>query len=588
MTSRRKWNKADMLNAVTAVQEKKLGYKRAARLYSVPRATLKDYVKSPQDAIEKLKTKLGRPSTLPPHVEDELKKYCLQMDSHFYGLTAGDLSRMAYELAIRNNLPNPFSKDTKKAGRKWIRLFFKRHPELSMRKPQNLSMARIQGFSKTNVDYFFKILAPQLEKIQFDATRVFNVDESGISVVQHKSSRIVTAKAKKEVHKLASAERGATITTIFCMSATGQYVPPLLIFPQKKWEVELLDGAPEGSIGGCSDSGWITTELFAKWFEHFIEKTAPSKERPVVLVLDGHHSHTRNIYVIERAREVGVLIVCLPPHSTAKMQPLDVAFMAPFKTYYAQAIENWLSNHPGRIVRKLQIATLLGEAYLKAATMQTAVNGFRKTGIFPLNPNCFDDSDFLAHEQETRQANQREESPTTTPRQEVRPESAIISPTDIRSVPVIEPSTSARRGSALLVTGSPHKEKIQQAEEKKKKMNSKATTKKKSAPKRKLSSSETSGKSSKRNDSASQPRAKTRKTDSSSDSECKSDEDILYVSTDDEDSDDDVECPLCQQNFSGDQGGEKWVRCTKCFKWLHEDCSSVPIKKKFVCDFCVE
>lgn len=66
---------------------------------------------------------------------------------------------------------------------------------------------------------------------------------------------------------------------------------------------------------------------------------------------------------------MGVLIFCLPPYSTAKMQPLDIAFMAPFKTYYAQAIEEWLANHPGCIVRRLQIASLPAEVYLKAATM---------------------------------------------------------------------------------------------------------------------------------------------------------------------------------------------------------------------------
>lgn len=76
------------------------------------------------------------------------------MDFHFYGLTAGDLSRMAYELAIQNNLPNLFSKDTKKAGRKWRHLFFKRHPELSMRKPQNLSMACIQVFQSQMLTIF--------------------------------------------------------------------------------------------------------------------------------------------------------------------------------------------------------------------------------------------------------------------------------------------------------------------------------------------------------------------------------------------------------------------------------------------------
>lgn len=171
------------------------------------------------------------------------------------------------------------------------------------------------------------------------------------------------------------------------MPATGQYVPPLLIFPQKKWEDELLDGAPESSIGGCSESGWITTELFAKWFEHFIEKTGPSKERPVVLVLDGHFSHTRNIYVIERAREVGVSIVCLPPHSTAKMQPLDVAFMAPFKTYYAQAIENWLANHPGRIVRKL--CKLFEGGVFESCDYANCGKWIQKNRNFPIEPELF-------------------------------------------------------------------------------------------------------------------------------------------------------------------------------------------------------
>nr|CAH7758416.1 unnamed protein product [Callosobruchus chinensis] len=109
-------------------------------------------------------------------------------------------------------------------------------------------MACIKGFSKGNVDEFYKILTPQLEKIQFDATRLFNVNESGTSVMQHNSPGIDTARGNKTVHKLASAEREATITTVSCMSATGQYVPPLLIFPQKEWEVELLDRVPEGSV----------------------------------------------------------------------------------------------------------------------------------------------------------------------------------------------------------------------------------------------------------------------------------------------------------------------------------------------------
>jgi hypothetical protein len=47
----------------------------------------------------------------------------------------------------------------------------------------------------------------------------------------------------------------------------------------------------------------------------------------------------RNIDVIEMARSNSAVTACLPPHSSHKMQPLDVAFMNPFKTHYAQEVE---------------------------------------------------------------------------------------------------------------------------------------------------------------------------------------------------------------------------------------------------------
>ena len=82
--------------------------------------------------------------------------------------------------------------------------------------------------------------------------------------------------------------------------------------------------------------GGYTARYFSQWFLHFIKHTKPTKEDPVILVLDGHYSHTRNLEVITLARENHVDIICLPPHSTRKMQPLDKAFMGPLKTFYCQ------------------------------------------------------------------------------------------------------------------------------------------------------------------------------------------------------------------------------------------------------------
>lgn len=583
MPPRKTWDPVAMVKAITAVRDKEMGYKAAAKVYSVPRATLKDYVKSDLTPKECVRSKFGRKPVFSAELEKSLVQYCLDMEEHYYGLTISDLRRLAYQLAIKNQVPNPFSSEAKAAGKKWVRLFFKRHPELSLRLPQNLSMARAKGFTQKNVEKYFSILKTELKKINFDPSKIFNVDETGITVVQHKATRVVTCKGKKQVHKLSSAERGATTTVITCMSAAGQYIPPLLIFPQKRWQEELLDGAPPGSIGGCSDSGWVTGPLFLKWFEHFISTVRPSKEKPVLLILDGHYSHTRNLELIDRAREAGVSIVCLPPHSTDKLQPLDVAFMFPLKTRYAKAIEHWLASNPNRIVKKLQVSSLFCEAYLRAATLETAVNGFRKTGIHPFNSDNFQEHDFIARQLEEPEVpdNVGNDDDQNAP---APPE--VVGPRDIQEVPVIQPSTSSRAGTSFLVTGTPHKTFLKASMEKKQMADERQQKQSQSKAKRRLIIEDTDqpGKS-----STKPPKKKRKKYDSSS-SDSQDETQVPLVSTDDEDSssDEDASCPICGKRFSQDKRGEKWVKCSKCFKWCHEMCSSSKQVKNFVCDFCLD
>jgi hypothetical protein len=43
------------------------------------------------------------------------------------------------------------------------------------------------------------------------------------------------------------------------------------------------------------------------------------------------------------------------------MQPLDVSFMSPFKTYYFQEIENWLKYHENRVVTIYREIISLGD-----------------------------------------------------------------------------------------------------------------------------------------------------------------------------------------------------------------------------------
>lgn len=102
-----------------------------------------------------------------------------------------------------------------------------------------------------------------------------------------------------------------------------------------------------------------------------------------------------SIDVIDLARENFVTIISLPPHSTHKMQPLDKAFMGPLKIYYNEQIRLHLRN-TGRKMTHDDFAELFHNAYLKVQTAAVAINGFRMTGISPINKDIFTESDFIA------------------------------------------------------------------------------------------------------------------------------------------------------------------------------------------------
>jgi hypothetical protein len=92
----------------------------------------------------------------------------------------------------------------------------------------------MKGFTSENVARFFDISESELRKVNHPAHRIFSFDETRITRVQHRRSKVVSTRGKKEVEFLTSAERGNLITVVACMSASGTFVPPLTVFPRKK------------------------------------------------------------------------------------------------------------------------------------------------------------------------------------------------------------------------------------------------------------------------------------------------------------------------------------------------------------------
>ena len=400
-TNQHSWSLDTMKKAVQIVVSGEMGYKKAAQAYNIPQTTLERYVAKYRGNPDEtsIKQKLGHYETVfTPDQETELKSYIKAMEERFYGLTSAEVRSLAFQLAEKNHIEHRFNAVTGMAGVDWLKSFLKRHPDISYRKPEATSAARAMGFNKIAVNDFFKLLETAIDKYQITPQNIYNVDETGISTVPKSHSKILASTGKRQVGTLTSAERGKVMTTIVCFSAIGSYMPPMFIFPRKRMKLELLDGAPAGSWGECHESGWIQGHLFLLWLKRFIKWAHATKDNPVLLLLDGHATHVKSIDVLDLARENGLVLLCFPPHCTHRLQPLDVGFMKPLSTYYSHEVKKWLRCHPGRVVTQFHIAALFGKAFVAAATMTTAINSFRATGVWPLDSNVFTDVDFAPAE----------------------------------------------------------------------------------------------------------------------------------------------------------------------------------------------
>ena len=218
------------------------------------------------------------------------------------------------------------------------------------------------------------------------------MDETGVTTVQ-KPKKVISQKGKKQVGSVTSAKRGELVTAVCVVNAMGTAIPPMIIFPRVRYKEHFLSGAPTGSIGAGSQSGWINESLFVEFLQHIIAYTKCSPNEPILLILDIHESHC-SIEAVTLAKEKGVIMLTLPPHTSNRLQPLDKSVYGPFKAYQNQAADGWMRSHPGKKISIYELPQTINEAFLSAMTPRNIIAGFRATGIYPYNRNIFSDADF--------------------------------------------------------------------------------------------------------------------------------------------------------------------------------------------------
>ena len=155
-----------------------------------------------------------------------------------------------------------------------------------------------------------------------------------------------------------------------------------------------MKGSLPNSISCANSSGWINEDLWIEFLQHFLTNTRCSPDNHVLLIIDNHNSHT-SLRAIDSVRDNGLVILTIFPHTSHKLQPLDVSVFSPFKRAYSVVLDDWKACNVGKRFSIYEVAEATAKAYDVAFTYNNIKAGFRAIGIWSFDRNIFKESDFL-------------------------------------------------------------------------------------------------------------------------------------------------------------------------------------------------
>ena len=181
------------------------------------------------------------------------------------------------------------------------------------------------------------------------------------------------------------------ISCLACVSAIGKWIPPVLVYKglsndlRDTWVKDVERDA--GVHFASTENGWSCNALGLQWLKKIFERyTKPKNDRTRrLLLIDGHSSHV-NMDFIDWADRHRIIVMILPPHTTHRLQPLDVGMFQALSTAYSKELDDLMDKGIGRVhMSKRFFYKFFKRAWDASFTEENIQSAFRKPGVWPVD-----------------------------------------------------------------------------------------------------------------------------------------------------------------------------------------------------------
>ena len=293
--------------------------------------------------------------------------------------------RLSYVEDMANRLLR--ERDAPLVGKRWAHNFVKRQPELRTRFTRKYDYQRAKCEDPKVIREWFALVHNTKAKYGILDDDSYNFDETGFMMGIIIPAMVVTTSDGRGRAKQAQPGNREWATVIQGVNALGWAIPPFIILAGQyhlaNWYQEC--NLPATWRITTTDNGWTTNEKGMDWIRHFDFHTASrTKGTYRLLILDGHDSHHSEEFETY-CREHNIITLCMPPHSSHLLQPLDVGCFGPLKKAYSCQIEQLMRMNITHI-SKLEFLCGFREAFFASITEKNIQGGFTGAGLVPYDP----------------------------------------------------------------------------------------------------------------------------------------------------------------------------------------------------------
>lgn len=360
--------------AIQALRSKSMSsVRKAALTFNVPRSTLQHRIAGMQPN----KTSKQHMQRLTPEEEGAISRVVQQLCLWGWPITIQGLESLARQLLDQKG-------DYKPLGKNWHDNFLARHPDLKKLRSRALDQNRKDATNYDTACQWFDLFQTIRLLYNINDTDIYNMDEKGCMKGVGENVKVLVPRSEAYAFSAQPGNR-EWVSIIECISTHSYILPPFIIFEGKRIQDDWTDNSiGKQTVIQVSPNGWTDNKIALTWIKHFDQYTVHQTQGIYrLLILDGHTSHV-TLDFVQYCQEHNIVLLCLPPHSTHYLQPLDVGIFGPLARAYRTLVSQ------GSIFGAERIDNYQFLQYYQKARqtiLQNIPSAWRGTGLVPFCPD---------------------------------------------------------------------------------------------------------------------------------------------------------------------------------------------------------